>query len=403
MSDCVKRMTPVCNEVQHEAEAVGECPKFTAPLPFGGSISSNGYCVNYQPPSAPPPDGTYGKVIVENGVITGVRNEEVQQYTSSPCAPIPTPCDCEGGEMPQPSSVSGNLFGYDATGKPYAVLHADAGTGVALTGNGTESNPLVISADPEVLNVSLRSGNAAITVTGNGSATEPYVVTHKMNDGSQTINGYSFDSYGHFLSYTTPSEEQTAIRSLVAGSGIDIKRNGSVATIALAGAVGTGEYVPDGEYRLGAYVLKVFDNQLAKLTRVITLPEATYNMGGWLLSHDEYGTITSVTEDAVGVALSGKSVRVSTTNITNNVSTTINLGRTSGLRITAFCKGSSMPTNATILIDGTSMTTDVMLNQAHALGAALYGVGNHTVTLTASTSAPITGPLYLDIQMVEVV
>jgi hypothetical protein len=409
MKDCTKRMTPICNEVQHEAEASGECPKFTAPLPFGGEISSNGHCVNYIPPAAPPEDGTYGKVIVKNGAITGVMNEEVQQYTSSPCAPIPTPCDCqgEGGSLPQPSTVSGNIFGYDAANRPYAVLHADAGDGITISGNGTESNPFVVAANPEALTVALRSGNTAIAVSGTGSGEDPFVVTHKSNDGSQTVNGYSFDTYGHFVSYTKPSDEETALRSLVAGSGINIQRNGAVAIIALAGAVGSGEYVPDGVYRLGAWELKVTDNQLAHLERVITIPETSYNMGGWVVSTDEYGSITGVVEDAHGVALSGKSIRIGNTTITPPVSATINLGRTSGLRVTAICKGSTMPSNVSIAIDGATITTDVMLNQAHALSTAIYGVGNHTVTLSApsssSTPVTITGPLYLDIQMVEVV
>ena len=62
-----------------------------------------------------------------------------------------------------------------------------------------------------------------------------------------------------------------------------------------------------------------------------------------------------------------------------------------------------MPT-VTFAIDGDSITTDIMGNRALALSSAIYGTGNHTIALSSSSSsATITGPLYIDIQMVEVV
>lgn len=405
MSDCTKRMTPVCEEVRHEAEASGECPKFSAPLPFGGNISSNGRCVSYRAPASPPADGTYGKVVVRNGVIVDALEEEVEQYTSSPCAPVPTPCDCAGGEsgsLPQPSTVSGNLYGYDAANRPYAVVHVEAGSGIAVEGNGTSANPLTISANAEGATTSLRSANTAITVSGDGSSGNPYVVAHKSNESSQKYRGFSFDIYGHFLSYATPTDEAGAVQGIIAGNGIDVKMtsSGQVATISLAGALGNGEYVPNGEYILGGWRLKVKDNQLATMTRELTTPAGTYNLGGWVVQTNEFGSLSSIAEDATGVALSGKSYRNASTSITS-ASTTITLGRTSGLRVIAYCKGATMPTTASISIDGSDITTDAMLNQAHALSNALYGVGTHTVAISSTTA--ITGPLYIDIHMVEVV
>lgn len=249
MTNCTTQ-TDICDAVPRIGEVWSIC------LPFGGRIWADGNGVHAAGGIAPP-DGVYGKVVIANGCIIGVEPEDVPLYTGSPCAPLPGDCGSSGGAGGgmsgggstggssgsggctcdlTPSSTTGNQFTTDAAGRPLVRVSIKGADGITVTGNGTTSNPYVISNSGGGITVEpvyITSGNAAITVTGTGSRQDPFVITHKEGT-SGTVNGMKFDSYGHFIGAAEGSSTK-GITGIVGASGIQatVDKTTGVATISL--------------------------------------------------------------------------------------------------------------------------------------------------------------------------
>lgn len=212
---------PPCSDTEPPAPepAPQPCPEWSVCLPWGGSIYTKDGCV-YALQGNPPPDGVYDKIIIADGCITGVQEGDVPLYTGSPCAPLPGDCGISGGigspgvsgspssgsntgggcNCCTPSVTEGNLYACDATGKPLVRCFVQAGDNIVVEGNGTQSNPYIISTSGgsgvNVSSVYIRSANAAIAVTGVGTREDPFTLTHKTGQ-SGTSNGLTFDQFGH--------------------------------------------------------------------------------------------------------------------------------------------------------------------------------------------------------------
>lgn len=258
-------------------------------LPFGGRIWADGNGVHANGGIAPP-DGVYGKVVIANGCIIGVEPEDVPLYTGSPCAPLPGDCGNLGNTSVgtsinisdnrsiggctcdlTPSSTTGNQFTTDATGRPLVRVSIKGSGGITVTGNGTTSNPYVISnsgGGVTVEPVYIMSANDAISITGSGTRQSPFVITHKEGT-STTINGMKFDNYGHFIGATEGSSTK-GITGIVGASGIqaNVDKTTGIATISLTAP-------PEeilGTYTTGGYNL-TFDawGRLYEVGRAIDL------------------------------------------------------------------------------------------------------------------------------------
>lgn len=299
MSDC-KEIKDPCEPTPQAGEAWSIC------LPFGGRVWSDGNGVHVKG-GTPPPDGVYGKVVIADGCIIGVEPEEAPLYTGSPCAPLPG--DCGGGGSPgvgaggggssggccPPSSIAGNLYQLDASGKPYVKVTIKGGSGTSITGSGTVSDPFIItSSGSSGGGIYLTSANDAIVVTGSGARNDPYTLKHKT--GVQgTVNGMVFDRYGHLIDKGSGSANK-GITGIVGGNGI------SATTDTASGVTTIGLSKPAqavaGDYSLGGF--KVTVDPYGRLMAV----EQEIDLGGWQTvrwgTHDvtinSQGSITSIVD-----------------------------------------------------------------------------------------------------------
>lgn len=299
MSDsvCIPRQTAVCEEKTLQQAEQKACEEFSACLPFGGRLHSNGGCIEYDAPSDPPEDGVYGKVIVQNGCIAGVMEDESYQYAAAPCAPVPSPCDCDGeGGGVDISTQAGNLITKDASGALAAILHWTAGDGITITGYGTVANPLKISATGG-------SGGSGAGVFGEDHITVAYesgnyFVKHdKTGNGTQTYGTITVDEYGHVTGYN--EEAPSGLTGVVSGEGITVDTNPDtgIATISTAKPLNAAE----GDWTLGGYNATVDDyGRVTAMSRRISLPAGTYSLGDYDVTVNAYGSITGIQRNGGG-------------------------------------------------------------------------------------------------------
>lgn len=384
---CEKRITAVCEEERKAATATGESQIFEVCLPFGGKIYSQGGYVNYEE-GTPPPDGVYGKVIITNGCIVGLEKDDIPLYTSSPCAPVPVPCDCDGGgggggNLPDPSILTGNLFRYDAAGRPLVRLMVSAGDNISITGTGTDTDPLVIGCTLESEGgIIIKSGNDAISVLGEGTAEDPKLITHKSNTlGVQSISGMSFDEYGHLIDYTKPAAA-VGINGIIPGEGIHVDTDVSsgVATVSLA----TPLHVSQGEYQFGGYIIEVDKNNIIyRIQRDITLTAGVYRLGVVDVTVNDTGSITELTPLSPLVVSSNGTKKFAAG---STVSMTFTTDKVSSFYITY--TGTGLSTSATCLVDGVDISGGILsATRCEWLADSLYAAGEHTVTLNNMTAA----------------
>lgn len=294
------RMTAVCDKELQPADsstvpaATPTCKEWSVCLPFGGRIQSDGRCVEGVPPASPPPDGVYDKIIVENGCITGAEKGDIPLYTAAPCAPVAGNCNDSGaaGGSAEPSTIAGNLYRLDASGRPLVKLTVQSGDGISVRGSGTASDPMVIQTDlPDTGAVVSASGNASIEVSGAGVVGDPLVITHaKGQDG--TYNGMKFDGRGHLISYTAPTTQ--TVKGLAPGDGIDIQTGETgISTIAIAAPV----HPLLGVYQFGGFKVQLdTKNRVFNVTQDISLPAGTYHIGDKDIEINNYGSIESITD-----------------------------------------------------------------------------------------------------------
>lgn len=410
MSDC--RILPACAEVLKEATASGTCPEFSVCLPFGGRLYSNGGCVNYEP-GTPPEDGIYSKVVIANGCIVGLEKGDIPIYTTPPCAPVPAPCDCDGGSesLPDPSTTAGNLFRYDAAGRPLVLLSTRAGDGISITGRGTNDDPLVITANAqEGAGIQIR-GTDLINIEGDGSVESPYRISHKANGTPQVIAGMSFDAAGHMIDYA-PSPESATVNRVEGGSGIDASTDISTGTVTVSLARPLSP--AKGDYTLGGYSMGVDDNNLIyDVRRNITIDAGIYRLGQWDVTLNDTGSITEIAPVDLNAVYTSASHRFTVPNESHSISFTTAVAASFHIVYT----GTQLPADFTVYVDGTLILGDFVpsripinsgetsfVNQRfryEVLTPAIYAIGPHSI-MVASVSTPISAG-YLTVNLTTVV
>lgn len=386
MSEC-RTVSAPCEKILKEAEASGGCPEFSVCLPFGGRIYSEGGCVNYEE-GTPPPDGVYSKVVIKNGCIVDVELADLPLYTNSPCAPVPAPCDCDGGggSLPAPSTISGNLFAYDAAGRPLVLLSAKAGDGISVTGRGTADNPLIITAKPgESSGVQIR-GTGLIRVEGTGTAEQPYRISHATVGNATTVMGMSFDDAGHMTGYT-PSPESSTINAVSGGRGIDTETDlkTGLATIHLA----TPLHKAEGDYLLGGFTLSVDENNIIyEIKRTIDFTEGVYRLGSVDVTINKYGSITETVAVPPEIVSTSACRRYTDTDTVREITFTTD-------KVAAFhvvYRGNNLPTTTKAYVDGTEVAGILIPTASpsgfEAVTPALYSAGTHTVRIQAGSALP---------------
>lgn len=272
------------------------CADWSICLPFGGQLYSRNGCV-FAERGQPPADGVYGKIVIANGCIVGVEPVEALVDNIAVCASNPSPCS-ETASV-EPSKSSGNLYALDATGKPLVRCTIKAGSGVAVSGDGTATNPYIVSASEiAVQSIYITSGNDAITVSGAGTYSNPFTVAHKT--GMQTlVNGMTFDKYGHLVD-TGSTSANAGISAVIGGMGIDVQtdNNAGMATVSLQKPTRNKA----GTYVIGGWELDLDEyNRIFNITRDITLEAGVYAFGLYDVQVNSTGSITALALNETGL------------------------------------------------------------------------------------------------------
>lgn len=292
MSDTCPRPIIVCDKQLVQESTAASCPDWDVCLPWGARLYQRDGCVRYEA-GTPPPDGVYGQFAISNGCFITAEEYPVPKYQSDPCAPVPCPCDsADGGDsnLCNPSTVVGNLYSCDATGKPLVKAYIEGGDNVTVTGAGTSTNPFKISISLGDAGVtSLVSGSSCLTVSPNVGAV---TITHSTGYNKQTINGMVFDEYGHLVDYSE-SSATSEISGVIGTNGIAATNTNGIITVELEKPATSysGEYVFGGfRVTLNAY------NQITGLSNEITGMSGTYAFGAYDVTLNEYGSVTEIAE-----------------------------------------------------------------------------------------------------------
>ena len=378
-------MSSCCSEIEVLQEATETTTAktvqadFSFCLPFGGKVECTDGIITVTKPTAPA-NGVYDTITISSGCITAVGKQDLATTTASPCAPLPTPCDCDGSGGLTISTQSGNLSKVDSTGGLFTSVNFKAGTGIKITGTGTSSSPITISTTSSTSKVfELESANAAIVITGSGTSSSPYKIKHKENSSTQTINGMSFDKFGHLQSYSAPSSSNM-VKGIVGGTGIDANTNTSngIVTISLAKPATS---INKGVL-LGGYTV-TFDeyNQVLTVAQDINLTAGTYAFGNVDVTVNKYGSITRISGLSSDVLTNTRVVQLTST--ASDWSYQFNLGHAAHLLITIDTPGQAGSLSVSSLtIDGTTATGySCGVNRYVCASAATYAKGDHTLRI----------------------
>lgn len=279
-----------CEPVIEEGTGKQVCAPFEVCLPFGRSLSYDGYCMRVT--GVPTiPDGEYGIIVVENGCIVGARPNPVFEYTPDPCTPATGPCnDTDGGGVVLQPGIC-NLLTQDGSGRLGAFLSIEAGEGVDVTGCGSVGDPLVITAKPgEAARTYIQSVDAqAITITGSGLVNDPYMVTLTEVMTPGTYGSFTVDEYGRITRYE--ATEGGTITSIIAGPGIVVSSSDGVATVSLKES-----RVQAGDYLVGGFTMGVdMSGIITNMQQAIGIEAGQYDPYNNYLTLNELGSVTEVT------------------------------------------------------------------------------------------------------------
>ena len=399
--DCKPRMLTSCEGQTLQSGVPPSCSDWSVCLPFAGRLYSEGGCVKVEPGN-PPEDGVYGKIIVADGCIVGLEKADIPLYTSSPCAPVPAPCDCgEGGSMLEPSPQAGNLFTTDAAGLPLVKVSMQAGSNISITGSGTTTDPFIISGKFDVAQTTfVQAGNSGVTVTGTGGREDPYKVGHgntKTNEALTSAMGLSIDQFGHITAYNAPAEAST-VKGVVGSDGIEAKTDTGTGLVTLSLTKAFADVA--GTYQFGGYEIKVDEyGRVSGGSRQITIPAATYLAGDVQLTTNEYGSITEIaTVSSTGLVSTSATKQFSENSAQRSM--TFTTTKASSFRIT-YTPSAAITSTLTLYVDNQVQPLYKMVdNTWQSLTTALYGVGEHTVAISAgpeSGGITLKGTAFLDV------
>ena len=408
---CNPRMTTSCEKhtlatgdtekTAYLAEDISVC------LPFGGELYTDGGILKHEPASNPPADGVYGKVVVKNGCIVDVQPEDVAIHTSAPCAPIPSPCDCAGGGssggggMAQPSTTAGNLFEYDAAGRPLVRVFMEEGSGVTLDGSGTKSDPYILSSS------AVGGGNSVIAAgaldyeeTGNQT-----IITHREGKAA-AISGMEFDAYGHLIGYSAPDGSSTVknVTSVLGDNYTTTATMDQMTGIAKV-MLKKPDYVYEDTFLLGGYEIELDGyNRIEHVKRKRDFPAGNYVFGDYTVAIADDGVIESATPKAdTGAVMTCASKYFSA----NQIDWTLNFvtDTPSSFRISIKC--SSQPQALAVIIDDVNYSTVLYRfgqNHMEVVPNATFPAGSHQIYIVDQVNGnPITPSAIVDVFLATVV
>ena len=239
-------------------------------------------------------DGTYGSITLQDGCVVGYGDCEIPTYTPPYCNPNPAPCnDGTGGGKGTTATVSpraGNQLATDAYGL-YAKAYVQGGTGVTVTGHGTQSSPYMVSmaentggsTDGKIV------GQGGISVEQRGG-----VYFLSMPRAELTAGKYGAFTINEYGQITGVDNDITTLTSDNIGGSNDVQ----VSKIADGISIDLAPtQLTANSYRFGGYDVSISDGgRVTNATQVARTEAGTYKLGAYNIELDQFGGITGIVQ-----------------------------------------------------------------------------------------------------------
>ena len=242
-------------------------------------------------------NGTYCSITIQDGCVVGYGECEVPTYTPPYCNPNPAPCNegvSGGGGTGTKATVSpraGNQLASDNYGL-YAKAYVQGGSGVTVTGQGTQTSPYIIS-----MASGTGGGTTGGAIVGQGPISVEerngvyFISIPRANLTAGKYGPFNVNEYGVI----------TGIDGTVAMLTSDnINGSNDVQITKVAGGI-TIDLAPtqltDNSYRFGGYDVSISDGgRITNATRVAQTEAGTYKLGAYNVTLDQYGGITGIAQ-----------------------------------------------------------------------------------------------------------
>ena len=239
-------------------------------------------------------DGTYGSITLQDGCVVGYGDCEIPTYTPPYCNPNPAPCnDGTGGGKGTTATVSpraGNQLATDDYGL-YAKAYVQGGTGVTVTGHGTQSSPYMVSmaentggsTDGKIV------GQGGISVEQRGG-----VYFLSMPRAELTAGKYGAFTINEYGQITGVDDDITTLTSDNIGGSNDVQ----VSKIADGISIDLAPtQLTANSYRFGGYDVSISDGgRVTNATQVARTEAGTYKLGAYNIELDQFGGITGIVQ-----------------------------------------------------------------------------------------------------------
>ena len=239
-------------------------------------------------------DGTYGSITLQDGCVVGYGDCEIPTYTPPYCNPNPAPCnDGTGGGKGTTATVSaraGNQLSTDNYGL-YAKAYVQGGTGVTVTGHGTQSSPYMVSmaentggsTDGKIV------GQGGISVEQRGGVYFLSMPRAELTAGK--YGAFTINEYGQITG--VDNDIATLTSDNIGGSNdVQVSKIADGISIDLAPTQLTAN-----SYRFGGYDVSISDGgRVTNATQVARTEAGTYKLGAYNIELDQFGGITGIVQ-----------------------------------------------------------------------------------------------------------
>ena len=239
-------------------------------------------------------DGTYGSITLQDGCVVGYGDCEIPTYTPPYCNPNPAPCnDGTGGGTGTTATVSaraGNQLSTDNYGL-YAKAYVQGGTGVTVTGHGTQSSPYMVSmaentggsTDGKIV------GQGGISVEQRGGVYFLSMPRAELTAGK--YGAFTINEYGQITG--VDDDIATLTSDNIGGSNdVQVSKIADGISIDLAPTQLTAN-----SYRFGGYDVSISDGgRVTNATQVARTEAGTYKLGAYNIELDQFGGITGIVQ-----------------------------------------------------------------------------------------------------------
>ena len=239
-------------------------------------------------------DGTYGSITLQDGCVVGYGDCEIPTYTPPYCNPNPAPCnDGTGGGTGTTATVSpraGNQLATDNYGL-YAKAYVQGGTGVTVTGHGTQSSPYMVSmaentggsTDGKIV------GQGGISVEQRGGVYFLSMPRAELTAGK--YGAFTINEYGQITG--VDNDIATLTSDNIGGSNdVQVSKIADGISIDLAPTQLTAN-----SYRFGGYDVSISDGgRVTNATQVARTEAGTYKLGAYNIELDQFGGITGIVQ-----------------------------------------------------------------------------------------------------------